>query len=94
MRPQNQGSHNMKSFEIPAMGGFMIANRSREHLELFKEDSEIACYENSEELRTLVIKYIRDNRKRIAMAKKAHIKVREKHSYLERAKLLISHLAE
>jgi len=32
MRPQNRTSHNNKSFEIPAMGGFMVADRSIEML--------------------------------------------------------------
>lgn len=41
MRPHNENSHNMRSFEIPAIGGIMLAPATDEH-RLFFEDSEEA----------------------------------------------------
>jgi len=35
LRPQNTGSHNMRTFEIPAMGGMMLTTRSKEQDEFF-----------------------------------------------------------
>jgi spore maturation protein CgeB len=42
MRSQNNGSHNMRTFEIPAMKGLMLTNRSPEHETFFPEND--ACY--------------------------------------------------
>lgn len=85
MRPQNQESHNMKSFEIPALGGFMLTNRTTEHLNIFEEGKEIACFDNVDELRSQVFKYIKENSIRKEMAKNAQKKVRAYHSYTKRA---------
>ena len=42
LRDQNQSSHNMKSFEIPANNGLMLTTRSREQSFFFKEN--VCCY--------------------------------------------------
>lgn len=40
MRPHNEQSHNMRSFEIPAVGGIMIAPDNIEHRMFFKDGVE------------------------------------------------------
>lgn len=89
VRPQNAKSHNMKSFEIPALGGFMLANRTPEHLNIFKEGKEIACFDSIDELRSQVLRYISEDSKRKEMAKAAQKKVRNYHSYTNRAITII-----
>jgi spore maturation protein CgeB len=48
-RPHNIGSHNMRTFEVPAVGGIMLAPYSEEHVLLFEEDQEAFYYRNQEE---------------------------------------------
>lgn len=48
LRKQNKGATNMRSFEIPGMGGFMLHERSRE-AEAFFPDGEAAVYFDSPE---------------------------------------------
>ncbi len=49
-RKHNIGSHNMRTFEIPAVGGIQLAPYSIEQSEFFKEVSEIIFYINNESL--------------------------------------------
>lgn len=39
-RPHNVGSHNMRSFEVPAVGGIMLAPKTDEHMFFFDENTE------------------------------------------------------
>lgn len=50
LRKQNEGSHNMRTFEMPALGCLMLAPRSEEHLTLFKEGVEAEFFESDKEL--------------------------------------------
>lgn len=50
-RPHNIGSHNMRSFEIPGIGGIMLAPDSPEHRSYFQPDSEIFVYNSVKEVR-------------------------------------------
>ena len=49
-RPQNINSHNMRSFEIPGVGGFMLAPYSAEHVEFFEPGKEAFFYKTDAEL--------------------------------------------
>lgn len=49
-RPHNEGSHNMRTFEVPAVGGIMLAPESPEHREFFESGKEIFTYENMGDL--------------------------------------------
>lgn len=49
-RPHNVGSHNMRSFEIPGIGGIMLAPDSAEHREYFNPNREIILYNSNEEI--------------------------------------------
>lgn len=48
-RPHNKGSHNMRTFEIPAIGGVMLAPYSTEHCSFFDTSKEIFVYNNFED---------------------------------------------
>lgn len=49
-RPHNIGSHNMRTFEIPAVGGIQLAPDSPEHREFFEDGKEIFLYKNNDQL--------------------------------------------
>ena len=46
MRPHNPCSHNMRTFEIPGVGGIQLAPNTRDHATYFKPDSEIFLFKN------------------------------------------------
>jgi len=51
-RSQNEDSHNMRTFEMPALGSIMLAPKSKEHIELFKEGEEAFYYKNDTDFLT------------------------------------------
>lgn len=48
-RPHNYNSHNMRSFEVPAVGGIMLAPFSDEHQNFFNHGKEAYFYKNINE---------------------------------------------
>jgi hypothetical protein len=59
-----------KSFEIAACGGFLLAERTPEHLACFREDEEAVFFSDFEECRAKIDRYLNDEpaRARIAAA--------------------------
>ncbi|HXB45822.1 MAG TPA: glycosyltransferase [Puia sp.] len=53
LRKQNilEGSHNMRTFEVPGYGGLLIANRTPEQQSFFQEDTEAVYFDSLEELK-------------------------------------------
>lgn len=49
-RPHNQDSHNMRTFEVPAVGGIMLAPDSQEHRAFFESGREAFFFSNDEEM--------------------------------------------
>ena len=50
LRLHNLGNHNMRTFEVPAVGGIMLTQRSDEQAEFFKVSEEIFDFSNTAEL--------------------------------------------
>ncbi|MBN9379456.1 MAG: glycosyltransferase family 1 protein [Chitinophagaceae bacterium] len=44
MRPHNPDSHNMRTFEVPGIGGIMLAPLTKEHALFFEADKEVFFY--------------------------------------------------
>jgi spore maturation protein CgeB len=53
-RSHNYNSHNMRTFEMPALGCIMLAPYSAEHLAFFKENKEAFFYKNDTDLLTKI----------------------------------------
>ena len=73
-------------FEIPATGNFLLTVRFPEFLDIFDEDT-VGYYDDSiESLKESVKRYLKDDKLRKKMARKAYRLVRQKHTYLHRFK--------
>jgi spore maturation protein CgeB len=57
-----------KSFEITACGGFLLAERTPEHLARFREDEEAVFFSDFEECRAKIDRYLNDEQARAAIA--------------------------
>ena len=93
-RPHNIGSHNMRTFEVPAVGGVMLAPDSEEHRTFFQVGEEIFVFDNDEDL-------IRKTKKILSMPDGKIAEVRQKakqrsivdnYSYEGRAKSVVEEL--
>jgi spore maturation protein CgeB len=89
LRPQNAGSHNMRTFEIPAMGGLMLTTRSEEQQKWFPDDEACLMYGTHEELRNKV-RFVLDNPKIAQNIRREGIARVEGHTYRARAEVILN----
>ena len=88
LRPQNIGSHNMRTFEIPASARAMLTTRSAEQSDFFAEGKEMECFEGQDELLEKIILF-RDNKQhRVGMAENGYQRVRGE-TYEKRARTML-----
>ena len=88
MRPQNEGSHNMKTFEIPALGGFLMTLDTEEHRIIFKNKDVIGTYTSLKDFREKVLSYLNDT-EITQKIKTANAIVINNNTYLQRANDII-----
>jgi spore maturation protein CgeB len=50
LRPQNQESHNMRTFEVPAIGGVLVTQYTPEQASFFEDRKEVFFYKSEDEL--------------------------------------------
>jgi spore maturation protein CgeB len=89
LREQNFGSHNMRTFEIPASANAMLTMRSEEQSEWFTEGSDMECFDTPEELLSKIQMLASNPEHARTIARNGYEHVREE-TYVKRAQTMIS----
>jgi hypothetical protein len=91
LRKTNRDLHTSRSLEIPACGGFMLAERTPEHQRLFAEDQEAVYFGANEELLAKVRHYLEheEERRQIAAAGRQRC-LASGYSHHDRLKLMLA----
>lgn len=88
MRKQNIESHNMRTFEVPGCGSFLLTERTKEQAEFFVEGKEIECFGDLSELVKKIEYFLEKPEQRLAVAKRGREKVLKVHTCNHRIKRL------
>jgi spore maturation protein CgeB len=91
LRKANRDLQTDRSVEIPACGGFMLAEHSDEHARLFKDGSEAVFYRNRDELVEKARYYLDHETERQAIAAAGHQRVSSSgYTHDEKLKFMLS----
>jgi spore maturation protein CgeB len=89
----NRDLHTSRSFEIPACGGFMLAERSVEHQEYFVEDHEAVYFDTFDEMMDKIRYYLRHDAARTRIAAGGYRRCLDSgYRYVDRAGQLLRRL--
>lgn len=82
LRKANRDNETTRTIELPACGGFMLAERTPEHLNLFEEGKEAEYFESKEELSDKVKYYLENDNIRNKIGKSGYEKcIKMDYSY-------------
>lgn len=95
LRLQNKNSTNMRTFEIPAAGGFMLHEYSDEAKDIFIEDKEAVYFSTIEELVDKAKFYINNESRRMKIREKGYMKATKyEQTYESRVGEILLHMTE
>lgn len=90
LRAQNKGAHNLRTFEIPACGGFMLHEYSQEAMELFKPDVHAVYFSSMEECVDKIKFYLKQDEMRLKIAQNGYEQAMKfENSYEARVEVII-----
>jgi spore maturation protein CgeB len=85
LRKCNRDLQTTRSVEIPACGGFMLAERTPEHQRLFREGEEAEYFADDDELVRKTMHYLAHTSERLAIARRGRSRcLTSRYSYAER----------
>jgi hypothetical protein len=93
LREQNEGSHNMRTFEIPGCGGIMASQDSPEQQEFFPGGEAAVYFNDAPDAATKIASLLEDESHRGRLLARAREIVRV-HTYVERARTLLENVAQ
>jgi spore maturation protein CgeB len=91
VRRANRDGHVMRTFEVPACGGFMLHERTLELPEFYQEDKEVACFGSAQELAEKTQYYLAHPQEREAIARAGHARCVPAYSYDNRIKEILGY---
>ncbi len=95
LRKANRDLHTMRTFEIPACGGFMLAERTDEHQAFFEEGREAEFFSSSDEFAAKAERYLKDAPARRAIAAAGYRRVTSSgYAYSDRAARIVEVVSE
>lgn len=91
LRKINRDLQTDRSVEIPACGAFLLAERTSEHMALFKEGKEAEFFDTKEELLQKVNHYLENAKERVAIAKSGRERcIKDAYSNQDRIREMLS----
>lgn len=95
-RPHNEGSHNLRTFEVPAVGGLLLTPDSEVQRECFNSETEVFFYSDEETLIAQCKKIMSLDSASVnsIRANARDVSVRKDYSYVRRTRDLVAILKE
>ncbi len=87
IRPEMAGGANLRMFEIPAFGALELGSFGKK--EWLTPGKEMLVYKDAEEAARLIVRYLKEGKKREEMAGRGKRRVLEEHKFEDRARKLI-----
>lgn len=82
-----------RTFEIPALGSFLLAERTDDHKSYFEEDKEAIYFSSTNELIDKIRYYLKHEDKRNTIAKAGHLRcITSKYTYVDRIKEVMNEI--
>lgn len=95
LRKQNlPDGTNMRTFEVPGAGGFLLATRTCGAREIYTEGESGSYFRSQEELNNKIEYYLNHPDERQRIARRAHEVTARKHRYVHRARRIIEIIKE
>jgi len=97
LRKANRDLQTGRSVEIPACKGFLLTERTDEHLVLFEEGKEAEYFdiENIDELENKIKYYLKNDKKRLIIAENGYQRcISSNYSHQDKIKLMLENISE